>query len=308
MIINIIKQIIYNPTYAIELLMKNMIVGKILSDEMVISYMYKKRFSRNINLKDPKTFNEKILLLSLVDRKDKYTIMADKYNAKFYIDSIIGSGYTPKNYGIWENTKSINFECLPKQYVLKCNHDSGSVIICNNRKPSTEELRKIDKHLKYNYFYFSREWPYKNIKPRVFAEEYIASPTDNNGGLVDYKFYCFNGDPKYVLVISYRSIGGRETFFDKEWNPLDLSKGYKRHEIIPNKPKEYDKMLLIAHKLSKGIPFLRVDLFENDKGEIKVGELTFVPSSGLIPFNPNKYDYIFGNELDISKFIKNNEL
>lgn len=280
--------------------------GGVLSDKTAISLLYKQRFGVYPNLDKPATFNEKILWLTLYDRNPKYTIMVDKYRAKEYVQGIVGEKYIVKSIGCWSNTKEIEFNELPLRYVLKCNHDSGSVVVCDNRRPKEEELLRLDKALKSNYFWFSREWAYKNVSPLVFAEEYLEA-RDCEIGIVDYKFYCFNGEPKYILVISNRSSGGKETFFDLSWNALDVSKGYMRHDIVPAKPSRFEEMIEIAKKLSKSIPFIRVDLFEDIDGNVRVGELTLTPSSGMIPFKPSNYDLIFGNQLALPKKATNHE-
>ena len=294
--IHSIFNLITNPSKLYRTLLQRKYPGGVLCDRTAISLLYKQRFGENPNLNDPMSFNEKLLWLTLNDRRKEYVTMVDKYKAKEYIASIVGEQYVIKNLGSWSNTKLIDFSQLPSKYVLKCNHDSGSVVICNNTKPKKEELQKLDKALKRNYFWFSREWAYKNVKPLIFAEEYIECINEEEG-IIDYKIYCFNGVAKYILVISHRASGGKETFFDIDWNVLNVSKGYARHEIPPIKPNNIAEMIDIANKLSNGIPFLRVDLFIDEKGRIKVGELTLTPSSGMIKFSPDEYDKMFGDEL-----------
>ncbi len=288
--------LIMNPSKLYRTLLQRKYPGGILNDRTAISLLYQQRFGKKPNLNNPTSFNEKLLWLTLNDRRPVYTTMVDKYKAKEYIASVVGEQYVIKNLGCWRNINEINYSQLPSKYVLKCNHDSGSVVICNNTKPQQAELQKLDKAQKRNYFWFSREWAYKNVTPVIFAEEYIECLNEEEG-IIDYKFYCFNGVPKYILVISHRASGGKETFFDIEWNVLNVSKGYPRHEIPPVKPHNIEEMLVVANKLSNGFPFLRVDLFVDQEGRTKVGELTLTPSSGMIKFSPDEYDELFGENL-----------
>lgn len=291
-------KLLFNPKKLCRLLLQRKFPGGLLSDKKAITLLYKQRFKRKPDLECPKTFNEKLLWLTLYDRNPYYITLVDKYRAKEVIEKTVGKQYVVKNLGCWSNSREIDFKCLPSEYVLKCNHDSGSVVICKNRIPNSNELNRLDKALKTNYFWFSREWAYKYVKPLIFAEEYIKCKNEEEG-VVDYKFYCFNGVPEYILVISHRSSGGKETFFDLEWNVINVSKGYLNHDIIPEKPSNIDEMVDIAKKLSKNIPFVRVDLFIDIEGNVKVGELTLTPSSGMVPFEPDIYDVIFGSKLEL---------
>lgn len=294
-----LKNYILNPKKILEVMVRNKIPGCIFSDKMALSILYMCRFGKKIDFQCPKTFNEKILWLSVYDRKPIYSTMADKFRAKEYISSIIGDGYVPQNLGVWKTTSAIDFTTLPKKFVLKCNHDSGSVIVCDNKIPDKKVLAALDKNLKKNYYWFSREWPYKNIKPCIFAEEYIEGLNDKETGLIDYKFYCFNGIPQIICVISNRNTNARLTFLDMSWKKLKVKQRYDNHETIPPKPKEFEKMFDFACKLSRGIRFIRIDFFEDYRKRIFVGELTFTPSSGLIGFTPEEFDYKLGEYLKI---------
>lgn len=289
---NRIASIIKNP----ERLLQRAFPGSLFSDRKTIELLYRKRFGRSPDLVHPRTFNEKLLWLTLYDRQPKYTEMVDKCRAKDYIDGILGPGHTPGTLGVYHSTKEIDFETLPERYVLKCNHDSGSVVLCDGRRPLPWELDKLERALRRNYFWFSREWAYKDVRAVIFAEKYIEAK-DPEKGIVDYKFYCFHGEPKYVLVISHRASGGRETFFNTSWETVEVTKGYRRHDTAPEKPARFGEMIDISRRLSKGVPFLRVDMFEDAEGNVLVGELTLTPSSGLVPFEPEAYDRIFGDEL-----------
>lgn len=255
-----------------------------LPDKIYLKLLFKERTNNKLNLKKPQTFNEKLQWLKLYDRKPEYTKMVDKYEVKKYVANIIGDEYIIPTIGIYNNFDEINFEELPKQFVMKCTHDSGGIVICKDKqKLDLKEAKiKIKRSLKNNYFYFGREWPYKNVKPRIIIDEYIEDNIRHE--LVDYKIYAFNGQCDYVMACFDRFNGGPKfIYFDREWNiKKEFSKdGLKYGENINlSKPKNIDKMFECAEKLSQGIPFVRVDFYEAN-GKMYFGELTFYPSSGF---------------------------
>ncbi len=277
-----------------------------LSDEKFIKVVYKFRMGKKINLNNPETFNEKLQWLKLYDRNPKYTKMVDKYEAKQYVSSIIGEEYIIPTIGVYNNFEDINFEKFPKQFVMKCTHDSGGLVICKNKSSFNvnNAKTKINKSLKRNYYYSGREWAYKNINPRIIVEPYLENKKGK--GLIDYKFFCFNGEPKYLYVSeglenhSTASI----SFLDMNYNRTNFKrKDYKEFEILPPKPKKFDEMKQLAKTLSKDSSFLRVDFYEvNDR--IYFSELTFYPCSGFIPFDPEKYDKIIGDMLILPEIGK----
>lgn len=272
---------------------------RIIPDRLYISLKYFKNFHKLPNLKNPNTYNEKLQWLKLNDRNPIYITMADKYEAKKYVANIIGEEYIVKTLGIWNKFDEIDFNSLPNQFVLKCTHDSGGIVICKDKtKFNKEEARKkIESSLKTNYYWHSREWPYKNIKPRIIAEEYIE---DESGDLTDYKFFSFNGVTKALYVATDRQ-SKEETkfdFFDENFNHLDFVNSHPNSPKEIKKPLQFDKMIELANKLSKGYPHIRVDFYEvNNK--VYFGELTFYHMSGFQPFIPNKWDYIFGSWLKL---------
>lgn len=281
----------------VSLMQRNIIK---ISDEKFLKLLYKMKFKKNLNLDHPKTFNEKIQWLKLYDRKDKYTIMSDKYAAKEYVSNIIGEEYIIPTIGVWDKFENIDFSGLPKQFVLKCTHDSGTVIICKDkaRLDISKIRKKVKKNLKRNYYYTGREWPYKNIKPRIIIEKYMEDSEDPK----DYKFMCFNGKVKCSFVCSDRrgKDGLKVDFYDLQWNKMPFQRHYPNSKIDIPKPKNYALMIDLAEKLSKEIPFLRVDFYEfNDK--VYFGELTFFPGSGFEEFTPSEYDEILGNMLELPK-------
>lgn len=279
-----------------------------LSDKTYISISYYLKFWKKINLNNPKTFNEKLQWIKLNDRKTLYTILADKYLVKEYVADCIGDEHVIKTLGIWNDAKQINFSKLPNQFVLKCNHDSGSVIICRDKSKLDKELviKKLNKSLMHSGFWFGREWPYKNIKPQIIAEQYIEDDTKNIG-LTDYKFFCFNGVPKLLYVslglenhstaqISFFDMNGKEMpFRRKDYRPL-------QEEL--HIPPTFDKMKEIAELLAKKIsaPFVRIDLYPV-KDKVYFSEVTFFPCNGGMPFNEDGWDTILGSWMKLDDKI-----
>lgn len=290
-----IAKYIKNPQKIILYLM-NKGFFNFLNDKKYIELEYKLKMNKKLNLENPITFNEKIQWLKLYDRKDKYVTMVDKYEAKKYVSNIIGNEYIIPTLGIYNSFDEIDFEKLPNEFVIKPTHTSGNVYICKNKKDiNYKELKKIvKKWLKRKYYYLHREWPYKDIKPRIIIEKYMS---DNKGQeLMDYKLFCFNTIPKLTLVCSERFSSDNmcETFFDENWNIFNFTEGNHRIDKSIKKPENYEQMKEIAKKLSENTSFSRIDFYEI-KGKIYFGEITFYPNSGFEKFEPEKYDKIFGD-------------
>ncbi len=271
-----------------------------LSDESYLKFFFKLNMGKKLNLKSPKTFNEKLQWLKLYDRKDIYTTMVDKYEAKKYVSEKIGEEYIIKTLGVWDSFDEINFDYLPNQFVLKCTHNSGGLVICKNKAELNIKTAKkiINKSLKKNYFYNGREWPYKNVKPRIIAEEYLE---DESGGLVDYKFFCFNGYADCVMLCLDRHTGNTKFyFFDKEWNLLKLNyTGIQApKDFTLPKPECIEKMFEISSKLSENLKFSRIDLY-HCKDKIYFGEITFFPDSGFDANILPEADNYFGEKIEL---------
>ncbi len=277
----IIKYIKKPSNVLLYLMNKNFF--KWIPDEKYIKIKYKLEMNQKFNLKEPRTFNEKLQWLKLYDRKPEYTKMVDKYEAKKYVANIIGKKYIIPTLGVWDKFEDIDFTKLPNQFVLKPTHASGNVFICKNKDEiDYKKLKKtVQKWLKRNYYLVHREWPYKNVKPRIIAEEYME---DQIGELIDYKVYAFNGQCDYVMVCFDRIKGETKfIYYDRNWNiKKEFSKdGIKYGDTIKiEKPKNLDKMFEFAEILSKNIPFVRVDFYESN-GNLYFGELTFYPSAGF---------------------------
>lgn len=282
---------------------------KKVDDETVIKRIYKVFFKYDLPLNNPQTFNEKLQWLKLYDKNPLYTTLVDKYEVKKYVSNLIGDKYIIKTYGIYDSFDDIDFNSLPNQFVMKCTHDSGGVVICKDKRIfNYKKARKvINKSLKRNYYYKWREWPYKNVKPRIIIEEYLE---DNKAhSLDDYKFFCFNGKVDCVMVCIDRNIGDTKFyFFDRNW----LLKRYNiRGKNAPKnftleKPSNLDSMFKIAEILSKDFPFVRIDLYSCDNS-IYFGEYTFYPQSGYDKNLILESDNYFGSLIDI-KGIKGRKL
>ena len=272
----------------------------ILSDRCYLkSYFYCKT-GYALHLDSPVTFNEKLQWLKLHDRNPLYTEMVDKCAAKAYVASVIGEKYIIPTLAVYDNPESIDFDALPDRFVLKCTHDSGGVVICKDKRTLDAEsaVRKLKSGWKKNYYRYSLEYPYKDVKPRIIAEKFL---TDGQSELCDYKIHCFNGVPRLILVCKdrYSESGLTDDFFTERWEHLDVKRPTHPNslEAVP-KPDCLEEMLSVSRKLSVGIPFVRVDLYVVEN-RVFFGELTFFPASGMSPFVPQSFDTLFGSWLDL---------
>lgn len=283
-----------------------------MPDEPYMKLVYKLRLGEKSDLKNPQTFSEKIQWLKLHDRKDLYTRLVDKYEAKRHVSSLIGEEYVVPNYGVWNSFDDIDFDILPNQFVLKTTHDANGVYIVKNKENmDIKKARKfLNYHLNTNFWWPFREWTYKNVKPRIIAEKFLFE--DSVGGstdkrfsdLINYKFYCFDGVPRFlyceVTDFSNDTKGEcRLSFFDMKFNPAPF--GRNDHEPVPKevmKPNNFNEMVGIASKLSNGIPFVRIDLYDIN-GNIYFSEYTFSPGAGQTPFSPSEWERRIGEYINI---------
>lgn len=287
-----------------KIIIKSMVsfkkVYSLMSDEQYLKIRYYATFGKKLNLEKPQTFNEKLQWLKLYDRNSIYSIIADKYEMKSYVSSQIGDEYTIKTLGVWDNFDEIDFLNLPKKFVLKTTHDSGGVVICDKEKLDIESVRKkINKSLNNNYYWWGREWPYKNIKPRIIAEELLV---DESGiELKDYKIQCFNGVPINTLVCQGRNSKEKVKYryFDLDWNFLRYSVGDDQlpEDFSMKKPTNYNTMIEIAKKLSRGFPEARIDMY-NINGKIYVGEITLYSQSGF------DIDITYEADIEMGKYLE----
>ena len=273
-----------------------------MDDETYLKIAYKIKLGKELHLDPPVTYNEKLQWLKIHDRNPEYTRWVDKYEAKILAGRIIGEEHIIPTLGIWYHFDEINFDSLPNQFVLKCTHDSGGLIICKNKSQlnKTAARRKIESCLRHNFFSGQREWPYKNVKPRIIAEPYIED--SKTGELRDYKFFAFHGEVKALFIATER--GRKEEtkfdFFDAEFHHLPFINGHPNAEILPEKPIRFEEMKIMAAKLAKGIPHVRVDLYEAD-GKVYFGEMTFFHWSGMKPFEPEEWDNRFGEWIKLPR-------
>ncbi|MCO8300252.1 ATP-grasp fold amidoligase family protein [Limosilactobacillus fermentum] len=278
---------------------------KWMSDEQFLKKEYYLAMGKPLNLDNPQTFNEKLQWLKIHNRKPEYTTMVDKYAAKQYVADKIGSQYIIPTLGVWDHFDDIDFDALPDQFVLKCTHDSGGLVICKDKSRLDKKAakRKIEYYLRRKYYYVHREWPYKDVKPRIIAEKYMTNGSSEE--LSDYKFYCFDGAVEFVMINSDRNSDKptKADYFDRDFNWLDFTWGYQHAEIRPQKPKEFDEMLEIAEKLAKGLPHIRVDFYDCN-GQIYFGELTFFDGSGFDKIEPLEWDYKIGKMLKLPTSLK----
>lgn len=296
-----IKQFITNPVARFHIL-NGRGFYKHLSDEKFIKKAYKVRMGKELSLDNPVTYNEKLQWLKLNDRNPLYTQMVDKYEVKKIVASAIGEEYIIPTLGVWDKFEGIDFDKLPTQFVLKCTHNSGGLVICKDKSNLNLEKakQKINRSLAFDYYYNSREWPYKNVQPRIIAEQYMEN--EDGSAIDDYKIQCFDGkvDNIMVCVGRFEKSGVRYHYFDKKWNYLPYCpyEGITAENVNIEPPTKLNEMIQIAETLSKGIPQLRVDLYEI-KGQVYFGELTFFTSSGFDTTITEEADRILGSKLVI---------
>jgi hypothetical protein len=276
--------------------------GDLFPDALYLRLMYYFQTGKRLHLKHPKTFNEKLQWLKLHDRKPEYTTMVDKYAVKDYVAKIIGQEYIIPTLGVWDNPEEIAWDDLPSQFVLKTTHGGGSkgVIICRNKAEldRNDVIKCLSKAMKNDLYKRYREWPYKNVQPKVLAEEFLSDPESEDGSIRDYKFFCFNGKPIYCGVFSNRLSKMAVDYFDMEWNHLPFSLKVPSSEIAPAKPQHFETMQLLSSKLATGHPHFRVDFYEVNS-KVYFGELTFFSASGFGRFDPVEWDEIWGSLITI---------
>lgn len=278
------------------------LILRFLNDKHYLKIKYKLEMDKKLNLDNPSTFNEKLQWLKLNDRKKIYTTMVDKYEVKKYVSDIIGEEYVIPTLGVYNDFDEIDFDKLPNQFVIKCTHDSGSTIVCKEKEKfdMKKAKNKINKSLKRNFYYDFREWPYKNVKPRIIIEKYMED--DELKELVDYKVYAFNGECDYLMACYDREKGNIKFFYyDRDWNLIKRfsNDGMKYGDSIKiPKPKELNKMFEFASILSKNIPFVRVDFYEAN-GKLYFGELTFYPNAGFETGRTKELDDYLDSKLKI---------
>lgn len=267
------------------------------TDELFLKIRFRARVGYHLNLNNPQSYNEKLQWLKLNCKHLEYKDLVDKASAKQYVSQVIGDQYIIPTLAVWDTVDDIEWDSLPNRFVIKCTGDSGGVVICKDK--SRLDINKAKKKLKkgwgHNYYKYNREYPYRFVKNRIIAEEYME---DESGyELKDYKIFCFDGEPKCLFVATDRQKTGEDTkfdFFDLDWNHIPVENGHPNNPNKIEKPLNFDKMIEIARKLSQGMIHVRVDLY-NCNGKIYFGELTFFHWSGMTAFKPIEWDYRFGD-------------
>lgn len=284
---------------------RNLMYGlSFIPDELYVKLFYFSISGKWMDLKNPKGFNEKQNWLKLHDEHPEYTELVDKYTVRNHIDSTLGKGYMFPLLGKWKSFDDIDFDTLPNSFVLKCNHDSGSTKIIRDKTSLTEEeLGKIkssfDAKLKKNSFYAGREYPYKRIKERyILAESLMVDENQPEKSVEDYKFFCFNGEPKVMFIATDRATDCRFDFFDMDFNHLEIKNLHPNADRPIAKPEKFEEMKAIAAKLSSGMKFVRIDLYQLN-GKIYFGEYTFFHGGGFAPFYPEEWERKLGDWIDL---------
>lgn len=268
-----------------------------LSDKAYLKLVYRSVLGKKLNLGNPKTYNEKLQWLKLNDRKPEYSKYVDKYAVRSYISETIGEQYLIPLIGVYDSVKDINWDSLPDQFVLKCTHGSGTNIICNNKakfdiKSATKKLKQW---MKKNWYWYGREWPYKKLKPRIICEELLQE------NITDYKFMCFNGEPKLIQIHQNRNSENQSLdFYDISWNKTEIRRNKKTNSELIQRPGKLDEMIDIARKLSKNEIHVRIDLYEVN-GKVYFGEKTYYSASGFSPFIKDEYDLLLGSWIRITQ-------
>lgn len=280
------------------------VLSPILNDRFYLRLLFPLWVGYRLDLKKPKTYNAKLQWLKLNYRDKKLCVWVDKYEVKNAVSRIIGEEHVVENYGVWDFFDTINFDDLPNQFVLKTTHDQGGVVICKDKSSFDIESarQKINRHLKKNVYYRYREWPYKNVKPRIIAEEYLVA--EHQKELSDYKFFCFHGEPKIMFIATERQTGDvKFNFFDLDFNSLNIVQAHEQSRAQFEKPDHFALMIDLARQLSQSFPHVRID-FYNINGRILFGESTFFHHGGFQPFNPKNWDYELGDWLVLDELKK----
>lgn len=273
-----------------------------MPDDMYLKLYYRGFMGEKLDLANPRTFNEKIQWLKIHDRNPLYCTLVDKYRVKPWVAERIGAEHVTKTYGCWERVEDIDFDLLPDKFVLKTNHDSGGVVVCRDKATFDVDaaMKTLKQHLDTSMYWYAREWPYKDVKPLVFAEEYLEAAAPG-GDLYDYKLFRFTDGRIVTLAMTDRFTGGElsETFFDDVWHALPVSED--GHPTRPDLacPKSFEKMKALADRLGEGLPFVRVDFYESARG-LYFGELTLYPKAGLESYEPPEWGETFGSWIDLT--------
>lgn len=278
---------------------------RFVPNKLYLKLVYRMKTGRKLNLKNPKGYNERLQWLKLYDKHPEYTDLADKVKVRDHIKNVLGDGYTFPLLGTWNSFDDIDFSSLPDSFVLKCNHDSGSVKIIKDKKLLTDTDKKdlsrfYRARLKLNPYYAGREYPYRNICPCILAEPLMIGENDD---IRDYKFFCFDGKPELLLIVSGRFTEKHEDHYDMDFNHLHfITNGSTDSGTTMEKPAFFEEMKEMATKLSRGIPQVRMDFYEIN-GRIYFGEYTFFSAGGFLLFQPDEWEQKLGNCIIINDIL-----
>ena len=275
-----------------------------LDDKLWLEYYYFRKLGDRLNLKDPINFNEKMQWMKLYDRNPLYTRLADKYACRDYVKEKLGERYLKPLLGVFDNPDDINWTDLPNKFVVKVTHGSGWNIICTNKeKFDVEDTKKtLQKWLEKNYYQKKREWHYRNIKPKILVEQYLDGKDDY--GLIEYRFYCFNGTIEFIQVNIDFNRNRRGLYLNKTWERIPWKYSnypYPKNEAIIPKPINLEEIMTDVEKLAMGLPFMRIDLHIFDD-QVFISEMTLMPGAGYKKFDPLEYNFIIGNLITLNRY------
>lgn len=281
-------------------------------DSIMIRLQYLIKLHRLPNLKNPRRFTEKVQLYKMYYRNDDLGRIVDKYEVRNYLkDKGINANF-PELYGVFDRAEDIDFTALPKRFVIKTNDGGGgdNIVICRDKDlldiPAT--VKRVNSWLEKKNANAGREWAYTQIaKSRIVVEEFLENKENPEGGLEDYKIFCYDGEPFCIVVDGERYIGHKRNFYDLEWRNLHIGSDCANFQGDTPRPDNLDQMLTVASKLSKGFPFVRVDLY-SVMGKVYFGEMTFYPWSGYVQYTPDEFDMRLGEKFDTSTFISKKRL
>lgn len=269
-----------------------------LPTKLYLQLQYFKNYKKWLHINHPMTYADKLAYLKVYQHDNRLTELVDKYRVRQYVAKIIGDEYLVPLLGVYNTTSDIPWDSLPEQYVLKCNHDSGSTVLHINNDSFNREhaIEVLSLHLKRNLYYYAREYPYRNVRPLILCEQYL---TDGIGLTPnDYKIMCFNGEPRFIIVDQNRFVNHHRDVYDPDWNKLDFCTDHPQTDIVLDKPQQLDKMLMLARELSKDFKHVRVDFYFVNN-HVYFGELTFCPWGGVIMFKPEKWNEVLGDLIEL---------
>ncbi len=274
---------------------------RFLSEHGYYEYRYRRKYGHPPNYANPRTLSEKLAWMRLYDRDPRYVQLVDKLAVRDWVRERVGEEVLVPLYGVWEKASDIQLDELPERFVLKCNHECGYVVLCKDRDQLDWPFvqAQLATRLKMNYYYRYLEWPYLNVTPRILAEELLEN--EQGGEPLDYKFYCFDGEPHYLYIVKDRHTKPIRAYFSTDWEPMPFySPEFMKGPLMPAlpRPTQFEQMLNIARKLSQGLRYCRVDLYEV-REQVFFGEITLICGAGFLTFTPDSYSYSLGDRIKL---------